>query len=199
MKNLSDPELLLLIQGNNEQAFAIVLDRYRKQLYRQIYKRLGSEDETKDMLQDIYISLWNNRQTLVIKESFLPYLSRAAHYTIIDQYLFRKKRLTAETAMALKEEPIALSVEENILAADLQQEFEKQLLKMPLTVQQVFQLSRKEGLSVKEIAAKMDLSEQTVKNYISMVLQSLRAYLKQGDLSFFLALASFYLFNDFKP
>lgn len=86
-----------------------------------------------------------------------------------------------------------------MLAEDLQREFEKQLLKMPLNVQQVFQLSRKEGLSVKEIAAKMDLSEQTVKNYISMVLQALRSYLKQGDLSFFLALASFYIFNDFKP
>ena len=82
---------------------------------------------------------------------------------------------------------------------DLRQEFEKQLLKMPATVQEVFQLSRGEGLSVKEIAVKMNLSEQTVKNYISMALQSLRAYLKQGDLSFFLALASFYLFNDFKP
>jgi len=199
MKNLSDPELLLLFQENNEQAFAVVLDRYRKQLYRQIYKRLGSEDESKDMLQDIYISLWNNRKTIVIKDSLLPYLSRAAHYAIIDQYLFRKKRLTAETAITLREEPLEFSIEEHILAADLQQAFEKQLLKMPETVQQVFQLSRKEGLSVKEIAAKMDLSEQTVKNYISIVLQSLRTYLKQGDLSFFLALASFYLFNDFKP
>jgi RNA polymerase sigma factor (sigma-70 family) len=199
MKNLSDPELLLLIQDNNEQAFAVVLHRYRQRLYRQIYKRLGSEDETKDMLQDIYISLWNNCHTLVIKESFLPYLSRAAHYAIVDQYLFRKKRLTMETAMALKEEPLVFSVEENMLATDLQLEFEKQLLKMPLTVQRVFQLSRKEGLSIKEIATKMDLSEQTVKNYISMVLQSLRTYLKQGDLSFFLALASFYIFNDFKP
>ena len=199
MKNLSDSQLLLLFQENNEQAFAVVLDRYGKQLYRQIYKRLGAEDETKDLLQDIYISLWNNRSTIVIKDSLLPYLSRAAHYAIVDQYLFRKKRLTAETAMALREDPLEFSIEERILAADLQLEFEKQLLKMPETVQQVFQLSRKEGLSVKEIAAKMDLSEQTVKNYISMVLQSLRTYLKKGDLSFFLALASFYLFNDFKP
>jgi len=196
---LSDPELLLLIKDNNEQAFSVAVHRYRKQLYRQIYKRLGSEDDTKDMLQDIFISLWNNRQTIVIKESFLPYLSRAAHYTIIDQYLFKKKRLTMETSLALMAEPVEPSVEEDILAADLRQEFEKQLLKMPATVQEVFQLSRGEGLSVKEIAVKMNLSEQTVKNYISMALQSLRAYLKQGDLSFFLALASFYLFNDFKP
>lgn len=197
MNKLSDKELFTFIQQDDEKAFAVAIHRYRQQLYRQIYRRLGSEEDTKDLLQEIFISFWNNRHSIVIQDTFFPYLSKAAHYAIIDQYLFRKKRLSLETAMALKEETLELSVEERILAEDLEHEFGKQLLKMPEKVQQVFNLSRKEGLSIKEIALKMGMSEQTVKNYISMVLQSLRAHLKQGDLSFFLALASHYFFSDF--
>lgn len=186
------------MRNNDEQAFAVVVHRYRKQLYRQIYKRLGSEDDTKDLLQDIYLSLWNNRSSIVIKESFLPYLSRAAHYTIVDQYLFRKKRTALEVSLALLDEPSYLPVEDSILADDLKQEFERELLKMPATVQQVFRLSRTEGLSIKEIAATLNLSEQTVKNYISSALQVLRGYLVKDNLSFVWAIASACLFKQIK-
>ena len=183
------------MQQDDEDAFAVVVHRYRRQLYSQIYKRLGSADDTKDLLQDIYLSLWNNRMSIVITESFLPYLSRAAHYTIVDQYLFRKKRSALEVSLSLMDEPAHLPVEDLILAEDLQKEFDRELLKMPATVQDVFRLSRKEGLSIKEIAARLDLSEQTVKNYISTALQSLRAYLKKENLSFILALASACIFK----
>lgn len=195
MENFKDQALLTLMQQDVADAFAVVVHRYRKQLYSQIYKRLGSEDDTKDLLQDIYLSLWNNRMSIVITESFLPYLSRAAHYTIVDQYLFRKKRSALEVSLSLMDEPLHLPVEEIILARDLQHEFDQELLKMPVTVQDVFRLSRKEGLSIKEIAVKLDLSEQTVKNYISSALQCLRAYLKKDNLSFILALATLCVFK----
>lgn len=192
---MTDEELLGLMQQDNAQAFEVVVHRYRKQLYRQIYKRLGSEDDTKDLLQDIYLSLWNNRQSIAITSSFLPYLSRAAHYTIVDQYLFRKKRSALEASLLLLDEPVHLPVEESLLAEDLQQEFERELLKMPPTVQDVFRLSRNEGLSIKEIATKLNLSEQTVKNYITSALQSLRAYIRKDNLSFVLTVASACLFR----
>ena len=100
-----------------------------------------------------------------------------------------------EVSLSLLDEPAHLPVEDLILAEDLQKEFDRELLKMPLTVQDVFRLSRKEGLSIKEIAARLDLSEQTVKNYISSALQTLRAYLKKDNLSFILALASACVFK----
>ncbi|EOR96531.1 RNA polymerase ECF-type sigma factor [Arcticibacter svalbardensis MN12-7] len=195
MENLKDDALLNLMKQDDADAFAVVVHRYRRKLYIQIYRKLGSEDDTKDMLQDIYLSLWNNRMSIVITESFLPYLSRAAHYTIVDQYLFRKKRSALEVSLSLMDDPSHLPVEETILAEDLQQEFDQELLKLSVTVQDVFWLSRKEGLSIKEIAVRLDLSEQTVKNYITSALQCLRAYLKEDNLSFIFALASAYFFK----
>jgi len=69
-------------------------------------------------------------------------------------------------------------------------------LKMPMTVQEVFRMSRQEGLSIKDIAAELNLSEQTVKNYISSALQCLRTYLKKDNLSFILALAAACAFKN---
>ncbi|GAA4321249.1 RNA polymerase sigma-70 factor [Mucilaginibacter gynuensis] len=184
------------MQQDNEQAFAVVARRYQMQLYRQIYKRLGSEDDTKDMLQNIYISLWTNRRSIVIADSLSPYLTRAAHYSIVNEYLFRKKRAGFEEFMALRDEPIHTPVEDSLVAADLQQEFERELLKMPQMVQEVFRLSRQEGLSIREIALQLGINEQTVRNYLSTALQSLRAYLKKDNLAFVLALASACWFGD---
>lgn len=185
------------MQRDNEQAFAVIARRYQDQLYRQIYKRLGDEEDTKDLLQNIYITLWTRRNSIVIESSFTPYLTRAAHYAIVNAYLFRKKKAGFETAMALLDEPVQPPVEDSLIIAEMRQEFELELLKMPQVVQEVFRLSRQEGLSVREIAARLGLNEQTVRNYLSTALKSLRAYLKKDNLAFMLALASACWFGDF--
>lgn len=192
----TDQELLTLIQRDDEKAFAVLARRYQEELYHQIYKRLGNDDDTKDVLQNILISFWNNRHHLVTDGSILPYLSRAAKYAVINEYLFRQKKYRFEAYMALFEEPMTQSVEDTLLAEELKQEFDQQLLKMPVVIQEVFRLSREEGLSSKDIAAQLNLSEQTVRNYISSALRSLRLHLKKEDLSFLLALASACLFSD---
>lgn len=186
--NQSDEALLLFMRDNDTRAFAVVVDRYRKQLYRQIYKRLGSEEDAKDMLQEIYLSLWNNRHSIRINDSFLPYLSRAAHNTIVDQYLFRKRNEALQFSLSRLDEPSYFPVEDSLVAADLLQEFKQELLKLPANMQHAFWLSRNEGLSVREIAVRLDLSEQTVKNYITHALQALRAFLTKDKVSVLFAL-----------
>jgi DNA-directed RNA polymerase specialized sigma24 family protein len=82
--NFSDEALLLLMQNDNESALATLVNRYRQQFYRQIFRRLGSEEDSKDILQEIYLSLWNNRKSILIRDSLLPYLSRAACNIIVE-------------------------------------------------------------------------------------------------------------------
>ena len=188
MEQFSDTELLTRIQQDDQKAFAVVLHRYRKQLYKQIYHRIGNEEETKDILQDIYITLWKQRNSIYISDTFSPYLSKAAHYAIVDRYLFQKKASVLNLAL-VRQEQKQWSAEDQILAKDLEHDFDRLLSKMPSTVQQVFILSRKEGLSIREISVRLDLSEQTVKNYISSVLQTFRQHLKDRELSYLLLIS----------
>ena len=184
--NCADPELLDLIRKNNEKAFAVIVHRYRRQLYSQIFRRLGCEESAKDVLQEIYISLWKNRHTIHIEDSFLPYLSKSAHYIVIDQYLHAQKKKAAHAWIAAESRQEAWPVEADIVAADLASVFAGRLRKMPDKVQQVFMLSRKEGLSIREISVKLGLSEQTVKNYISLVLQALQETLRKEQAFFYI-------------
>lgn len=190
MKLPTDQELLLRIQDDDQQAFAVVVERYQLQLYKQILKKIGDTDQSKDILQNILITLWTSRHKLVIIDSLYPYLVKAARYAVVRYYLLQKKNILLETELSKWPENFQHSAESDMLAADLKEELEAELLKLPDAVQQVFQLSRKEGLSVREIALQMNLSEQTVKNYISSALQTLRIYLKKEDLAYFISLAS---------
>ncbi|MDR2285427.1 MAG: sigma-70 family RNA polymerase sigma factor [Sphingobacterium sp.] len=185
MEQLPDTELLALIRRDSQQAFAVILHRYRHQLYKQIYRRIGDEEETKDVLQDIYISLWKQRNNIYIKDTFAPYLSKAAHYAIVDRYLFQKKSNTLKLALTHQQQ-YQWSAEDQLLAHDLERDLDRLLIKMPLKVQEVFKLSRKEGLSIKEISIKLGLSEQTVKNYLSTALHTFRKHLGESKLSYFL-------------
>ena len=188
MEQFSDTELLALIQRDSQQAFAVILHRYRVQLYKQIYRRIGDEEETKDVLQDIYISLWKHRNIIYIKDTFAPYLSKAAHYAIVDRYLFQKKSNSLKLALT-RQEQYQWSAEDQALANDLEHDLDRLLTKMPYNVQEVFKLSRKEGLSIREISVKLGLSEQTVKNYLSTVLHIFRKHLGEKKLSYFLLIA----------
>ncbi|WP_234669509.1 RNA polymerase sigma factor [Dyadobacter sp. CY261] len=186
MENLSDTELLVLIQGNSQKAFAAVVHRHRRQLYSQIYRKTGCEETAKDILQEIYISLWKNRSTIQIDNSFLPYLSKAAHYRVVDEYLAREKKKAAHASILAVGGEQQWSAEEDILAADLESRFADRLRKLSPVVQQVFALSRQEGLSVREIAAQLSLSEQTVKNYISLALRALQETLRKEQALFYI-------------
>lgn len=195
VEQLTDPELLALIQENDEQAFAVVARRYERQLFRLLYNKLGSMEDAADILQNLYVSLWKNRLTLVITDSFLPYLYRSAQYAVVNEYLFRRRKADMAAFFAQIDEPSVPPAEEHLAAEDLRKEFEAELLKMPATIQQVFRLSREEGLSVKEIALQLQINEQTVRNYLSSALQVLRRRLSRMDTSLVLAVASACLFE----
>ena len=78
--NLSDKELLL---HKDDRAFRILYDRYWQVLYKKAIARLRNEDDAKDILQEIFISIWNNRQQIEFEETLAPYIFTALKYSII--------------------------------------------------------------------------------------------------------------------
>lgn len=175
MKNLSDPELFVLIQQqDDEKAFAVLLKRYEHQMYDLIYKRTRSDEDSRDIMQDIFISFWNNRHKINIEKTAFPYLYRSAKYAIIDLFIKNKKVIAFQSLLLKRDEPFSYSVEETMIAAELKKQYEDELAKMPPTMKKVYTLSREESMSAKEIAKQLELSEQTVRNNITLALQRLR-------------------------
>lgn len=181
MINQSDKELLHDIALGNEQAFQMLFNRHWKSLFSFVYRLTRDEEHTKDILQDVFMYLWKNRENLYAGESFLPYLNTVARNNVMSA--FRKDKIRLHGVDVLSE-TIKLSddSDERLILKEVTQSVDNELLKMPANMRRCFRLSRYEDKSIREIAAELRLSEQTVKNNISEALRRLRISVEQGSL-----------------
>jgi RNA polymerase sigma factor (sigma-70 family) len=172
--SLPDDELLSRIQMDDQQAFSVIVYRYNVRLYRTVYGRVRMADDAKDIIQEIFISLWNNRHQIQSGAALYPYLSKSAFYAVIDWQLLNKKNISRHHLLLEKDEPSVLPAENHLIANELRQELMKEVEKMPDTTRAIFHMSRIEQKSIREIATTLQISEQTVKNNISLALKQLR-------------------------
>ena len=177
----SDKELLKQMASGDEQAFHLLFNRYWKNLFSFVYRLTKDESHTKDILQDVFLYCWNKRATIYAETSLLPYLITIARNNVM--MAFRKDKIRLEGADVLLEtiERYA-SVDEQLLFKELKNAVDNELLKMPFNMRSCFQLSRFEDKSIRDIAAELGLSEQTVKNNISEALRRLRHSAEYGSL-----------------
>jgi RNA polymerase sigma-19 factor, ECF subfamily len=169
----SDRELAEQISVGSEHAFQEVFERHWKPLYAFVLRLISDEDQTKDILQNTFLEIWKRKEQLFAADSLMPLLIKIAKNEIITLFRKDKVRLAGDEILIRNLQQIA-SADDQLIATELQGEIDKVLVKMPVNMRQCFHLSKYENMSVKEIAAELMLSEQTVKNNISEALKRLR-------------------------
>ncbi|RPE13520.1 RNA polymerase sigma-70 factor [Chitinophaga lutea] len=174
----TDSELVDLLNAGNRAAFDEIYHRHWKSLYRTAYRVLKDEGACLDLLQDIFIWLWEHRGHLEVRVLH-AYLSMAVKYKVANYIRQLKVRPSLFEEVEKLEIPdtatisaLALNELKTIIAAFTEE--------LPERCRQVFYLSRIEYLSNKEIAARLGVSEKTVENQLTIALKKLR--LKLGSL-----------------
>jgi len=94
MKQLDDTELFIRIQADDRYAFSELVNRYSDILFRFIQRRVSCTEDSEDILQEVFVSLWNQRLNITIEYSLYPYLFKAAKYKIIDWTINEQKKLS---------------------------------------------------------------------------------------------------------
>lgn len=174
MKHLTDAELLALLREDNEHAFREIYDRYWKLLYQQATRKLDTTEEVRDIVQEIFLSLWKSRLTLVLRESLPQYLFSSLRYKIIDCYRLRMVRNKYYDSLLTTGEQPHATITEQLHYRQLTHLIEDEIRLMPPKMQEVFLLSRDHDLNAVQIAQKLSLSHQTVRNQISTALKRIR-------------------------
>jgi RNA polymerase sigma-70 factor, Bacteroides expansion family 1 len=177
----TDEELLRLLPTNDHNAFAELYERYWDKLLYLAGKKLGDLHEAEHIVQDVFLDLWHRRATLNIQQSVGGYLVVAIKYRIINAQAKRHRQL-----LRMQEKPYDQfdnSTEEYLHWRELQHRYHHQLARLPEKCALAFSL-RNEGLSYKEIAAEMKVSEKTVEMHINRAFKALRTAL--GILGFIL-------------
>lgn len=170
----TDDALLSLLSTNDEGAFTEIYHRYWKRLYAMAYDRLKDKSLAEDVVHEVFTSLWQRRQEALIR-SLYPYLAAATKFCILKQYAgFSTTSLPNEDSMAHLNHAETPAIETRFLERMLQEEVSR----LPLKCRIVFQYSRQENLTNKEIALELGISDKAVEKHITRALRQLRLSLK---------------------
>lgn len=165
-------ELLHLISKNDEAAFSELYDRFWKKMFAVAYNRLKEVQDAEDIVHDVFVRLWANRQKLEIGE-LENYLATAVKYGVLSKIKKRareKKHLKTETSLSVVESSSETKVHYRQILELVRTEVEK----LPERCRLIFKYSRDEGMPVKQIAAKLSISPKTVENQINKALRQLK-------------------------
>lgn len=172
MKNCTDAELLLA--EDTESAFTIIHNRYAERLYKKALVRFGNDPDARDTVQEVFISLWRNKHTINASGTLSPYLFAALKYAVIKK-IYRNARhgeqMPLSAALLEKERT---NEDDQFRTKELQSIICRELNHLPARMRQVYDLSRNEDLRTREIADRLKISEQTVKNTLTTALKRLR-------------------------
>lgn len=192
---LKDEERLISsLKKGDKIAFEFLYDQYWKQLFGVALKFLGSPDESKDIVQELFVELWMKKDFLLIKTSLSGYLHKALKNRILNT--IRSKTVKEKYVNLLMKESLNQNFEEtehylNFKALD--KAFQNEIDALPEKCAQIFRLNKIENYSIPEIAKKLDLSPQTVKNQLQKATKRIRQNLGHYAIEFLIIIN----FNQF--
>ncbi|MDH6304734.1 RNA polymerase sigma-70 factor (family 1) [Parabacteroides sp. PF5-5] len=184
IRQLSDPELMREIMSDNFKAFTELYNRYKHVLFQFVIRLShGNYSMAEEIVQEAFIIIWENRKKIVIEYSFQSYLKK------ISRNLFLR-----ETGKRVQEQLMIAEIEnvreaENFVENEVElnlllEEVERIISMLPPARQRVYRLKHIEHLSQKEIANRLNISENTVESHLKQSTKFLVRMLKttRGDL-----------------
>jgi RNA polymerase sigma-70 factor (family 1) len=178
-----DVELLDAIRHDDEGAFAELFKRYGKKIYKMAYCRIRSREAAEEIVQNLFISLWDKRSMLSIHNLSSYFFTAVKHraLNIIESQILHKKYWNYYKNFIPHQENLTeRAVEFNELLEALEEKMEF----LPEKSKEVFKLNRLEGHSIGEIANALNLSEKAIQYHITRSLKELRFHLKDFIISF---------------
>ncbi|WPV02090.1 RNA polymerase sigma-70 factor [Mucilaginibacter sp. cycad4] len=174
---LSEVELIALIKAGDINAFDEFYKRNWRALYQTAYRSTGSSDDAKDLVQTVFINLWNCRYSLQPDRYNASYLFRSLKNSIINFHKKDSVRKKSMDNLLYVEYGDQYTHEDNLIAKELSVVIEGEIRELPKKMQEVFILSRQQNLSVNEISEALNIAPRTVKNQLSNALKILRTKL----------------------
>lgn len=174
-----EKDIYELIRDGDIKAFNLLFQRLYMQLYIYCRKFIPDPEEAKDILQNVFLHFWERRGELCIDTSLRAYLFRTVHNECLNFI-----RSTRQTDLLGGEETIALydcfdRPDETLNVNEMERHLKNSIDSLPEQCRVIFRLSRFDGLSVREIAGKLDLSPRTVETQIYRALKMLKKDMKE--------------------
>lgn len=180
-----DKDLIIRFCNSDEAAFKLIFDRYVQKLYGYVNSYLRNKADADDLTQSIFLKIWERRAQVDPDKPFDPFLFTVAYRSIMDYY---RSRSRAPRMLEVDPDndfytPSGDNAEYRIRQHEMESFYSRALAELPEKRRRIFELSRHQGLSNKEIAEELGISVKTVENQMTAALASLRAFFLEADFS----------------
>ncbi|MCG8318562.1 MAG: RNA polymerase sigma-70 factor [Cytophagales bacterium] len=176
-KNHNDEELLQKITLGCKRSFEILFKKYHGPLYYYAFRVFRDEAIADDVVHRVFIKIWDLRKSLSNIKSFRNYIYRVNRNLVAQELntISRNRKLAEQVADRIVTSINA--VEEEVIYNNLEEIANEAIERLPGKRKEIFKLSRQNGFSHKEIAHKLNISENTVKVSVSKSLKQIKDYM----------------------
>ena len=171
---LNDQQLIAMLKHGDELAYREIYLRYDKLLFIFAYRKLKDREEARDVVQDIFVWLWNNRRIMPDQASLSSYLYRSTLNKLFDifrhQNVIRNWIERGDHYIDIDEK----STDHLVRERDIQELITREINKMPDRMREIYLLKSQKYFTVKQIAEQLDVSEHTVSTQLKRAMKYLR-------------------------
>ena len=170
-------EIFNQIKEGNKEAFDSVFRNHYKDLCMFANKYILDLSQCEDIVQEIFIKLWNNRKSTLINSSLKSFLYTSVRNSCID---YIRKQIKLKTVDIDNIPDVEFDVTEPV-SPEIIDGIRNAISSLPQKCQTIFKLSREAGMSHKEISEELGVSTKTVENQIGIALKKIRIFLKENN------------------
>jgi RNA polymerase sigma factor (sigma-70 family) len=168
-----DTLLLAQLREGMRSAFDTLYDKYKADVFNEVYKRLGSVDQAKDVTQDVFIALWTKGADTVIHN--LPGYFYIAIRNNVFRLMERQRKFVPIPELLSELKGNSQSADAAVLYKELRTKYEALVDNLPEQQRIIYRLRYDDQLTPEEIAQKLHLSPKTVRNHLGRALTRLKA------------------------
>ena len=174
----------LLLSNEGELFLKYLFDRYYRELCQLSFRYVGRSDVAEDIVQEVFINIWNSRFTLnyvgLIKPCFIKSVINTSLNYINSKY---GRIIFEELKLVISEKKIE---ENNLESKELEKLIEFAIAQLPVKCRAIFSMSRLSGLSHKEISENLNISVKTIEAQITIALRKIHNYLMKAGYFIFI-------------
>lgn len=190
MHSNDEKELLMQLREGNAQALDYFYHQYSLRIYRKLLKMVRVETIAEELVQDVFVRIWDKRHQIDPDRSFRSYLFTIAQNLVYDLYrkVAREERLQEVIKEASSD--IYMHVEEGVFLKETSEILNKAINNLPSQQKLVFTLCKLEGKSYEDASATLGISTSTINNHIVKATKSIKGYMfREQNAAFFLTIS----------
>lgn len=169
-----------LVQAADKAAFTEIYERYWSVMYMHALKMLQEEEDARDAVQDLFVTLWSKAATMPSHTNLAGYLFVSLRNKVLDRLKHSRIRTDYFRSLATYIDQPRDTILEAISERELNRAFEQEIAQLPPKMKAIFELRVKEYKTYQEIAAQLRISDKTVKKQISNAIRIIRPRFQKG-------------------